>query len=66
MGMTKPTKRKRSPSEVAEERVVAAEVALRRAACAYAAVAKLDTSNTRWRRHWRALRTAAFRLAEAI
>ena len=42
--MAKPTKRKRSGSEVAEERVVVAEVALRRAALAYAEVAYLDLS----------------------
>src|SRR3954466_7548943 len=52
--MTKPPKKKRSRSEVAEERVVAAEVMLRRAALAYAKVAELDPSDPRWRRCWRA------------
>jgi len=64
--MAKPTKRKRSRSEVAEEKVRVSEVMLRRAACAYAAVAELDTSDARWRRCWRALERAAFRLAEAL
>jgi hypothetical protein len=64
--MAKPPKKKRSPSEVAEEKVVAAEVMLRRAACAYAAVADLDPSDPRWRRCWRALQLAAFRVAEAL
>jgi hypothetical protein len=64
--MPKPTKRKRSGSEVAEERVRVSEVMLRRAACAYAAVAELDPSDPRWRRCWRALQLAAFRLAEAL
>jgi hypothetical protein len=57
--MPKPTKKKRSRSEVAEERVRVSEVTLRHAACAYAAVAKLDSSDPRWRRCWRALRLAA-------
>jgi len=58
--------KKRSRSEVAEERVVAAEVMLRKAALAYAAVAKLNSTDPRWRRRWRALERAAFRLAEAL
>jgi hypothetical protein len=57
--MTKPTKRKRSEPEDAGERVVVSEVMLRRAALAYAEVAKLDPSDPRWRRCWRALRLAA-------
>ena len=64
--MAKPTKRKRSGSEVAEERVVMAEVALRRAALAYSEVASLDPSDPRWRRRRRALQLAAFRVAEAL
>src|SRR5262245_32122745 len=56
--MTKPTK-KRSESEDAGERVVVSEVMLRHAALAYAAVAKLDPSDPRWRRCWCALRLAA-------
>ena len=64
--MTKPTKKKRSEPEDAGERVVASEVMLRRAALAYAAVANLDPSDPRWRRCWRALQLAAFRLAEAL
>jgi len=64
--MAKPTKRKRSASEVAEERVAASEVMLRRAALAYAEVADPDPSDPRWRRCWRALQLAAFRLAEAL
>ena len=64
--MPKPTKRKRSASQVAEERVRVSEVMLRRAACAYAAVAELDPSDPRWRRCWRALQLAAFRVAEAL
>jgi hypothetical protein len=39
---------------------------LQSAACAYAEVAKLDPSDARWRRCWRALQLAAFRLAEAL
>lgn len=64
--MAKPTKRKRSGSEIAEERVVVAEVALHRAALAYAEVANLDPSDPRWRRRWRALELAAFRVAAAL
>ena len=64
--MTKPPKKKRSRSEVAEERVRVSEVMLRRAACAYAAVADLDSTDRRWRRCWRALQLAAFRVAEAL
>jgi hypothetical protein len=64
--MPKPTKKKRSRSEVAEERVRVSEVMLRRAACAYAAVAELDPSDPRWCRCWRALQLAAFRVAEAL
>jgi hypothetical protein len=64
--MAKPTKRKRSSSEVAEERVRVSEAMLRKAACAYAAVAELNPSDPRWRRCWRALQLAAFRLAEAL
>jgi hypothetical protein len=57
--MPKPTQKKRSQSEVAEEKALAAEVMLRKAALAYAEVAKLDPSDPRWRRCWRALRLAA-------
>jgi len=64
--MTKPANRKRSESEVAEERVVVSEVMLRKAALAYAEVADLDPSDPRWGRCWRALRLAAFRMAEAL
>ena len=64
--MTNPTKRKRSESEDAGERIVVSEVMLRSAALAYAAVANLDSSDPRWRRCWRALRLAAFRMAEAL
>jgi hypothetical protein len=64
--MPKPIKKKRSRSEVAEERVRVSEVMLRRAACAYAAVAELEPSDPRWRRCWRALQLAAFRVAEAL
>ena len=39
---------------------------LRKAALAYAAVAHLDPSDPRWRRCWRALLIAAFRVAEAL
>jgi hypothetical protein len=39
---------------------------LREAALAYAAVASLDPSDPRWRRCWRALQLAAFRVAEAL
>jgi len=35
-------------------------------ALAYAEVAKLDPSDPRWRRCWRALLIAAFRVAEAL
>jgi hypothetical protein len=63
--MAKP-KRKRSASEIAEEKALAAEVMLRRAACAYAEVAELDPSDPRWRRCWRALQLAAYRVAEAL
>jgi len=64
--MPKPPKKKRSPSEVAEEKALAAEVMLRKAALAYAEVAKLDPSDPRWRRCWRALLIAAFRVAEVL
>jgi hypothetical protein len=64
--MPKPTKRKRSASEVAEERVRVSEEMLREAALAYAAVAELDPTDPRWRRCWRALQLAAFRVAEAL
>ena len=64
--MTKPTKRKRSASEVAEERVLVSEVMLRRAACAYAEVANLDPSDPRWRRCWRALRLSAIGMVAEI
>jgi len=64
--MPKPTTKKRSPSEVAEEKAQAAEEMLRKAALAYAEVAKLDPSDPRWRRCWRALLIAAFRVAEAL
>jgi hypothetical protein len=64
--MPKPTTKKRSPSEVAEEKAQAAEEMLRKAALAYAEVAKLDPTDPRWRRCWRALLTAAFRVAETL
>jgi len=64
--MTKPTKRQRSGSEGAGERVVVSEVMLRSAALAYAAVANLDPSDLRWRRCWRALRLAATGMVAAI
>ena len=64
--MTKATKRKRPESEGAGERIVVSEVRLRGAAINYAAVAKLDPSDPRWRRCWRALQLAAFRVAEAL
>ena len=48
--MTRPTKRKRSESEGAGQRIVVSEVMLRSAALAYAAVANLDPSDPRWRR----------------
>ena len=63
--MPKPPTKKRSPSEVAEEKALAAEVMLRKAALAYAAVAKLDPSDPRWRRCWRALHLAASGMAAA-
>src|SRR5262245_32840010 len=58
--MTKPTKGKRSESEVVSE------VMLRRAALAYAAVAHLDPSDPRWRRCWRALSVAAIGMTAEI
>ncbi|HYV43710.1 MAG TPA: hypothetical protein VFA20_02570 [Myxococcaceae bacterium] len=64
--MPKPTQKKRSPSEIAEEKALAAEVMLRKAALAYAEVAKLDSTDPRWRRCWRALLIAAFRVAEVL
>src|SRR6185295_6310958 len=64
--MPKPTQKKRSRSEVAAERVVVSEVMLRQAACAYAAVANLDSSDPRWGRCWCALRLAAIGLVAAI
>ena len=64
--MPKPATKKRSPSEVAEEKAQAAEEMLRKAALTYAGVAKLDPSDPRWRRCWRALLIAAFRVAEAL
>jgi len=64
--MAKPTKRKRSEPEDAGERIVVSEVMLRRAALAYAAVARLDTSDPRWRRCWRALSVAAIGMVAAI
>src|SRR3954469_13893837 len=66
VGMPKPPTKKRSPSEIAEEKALAAEEMLRKAALAYAEVAKLDPSDPRWRRCWRALLIAAFRVAEAL
>jgi hypothetical protein len=63
--MPKPTKKKRSRSEVAEG-IVVSEVKLRRAALAYAAVANLDPSDPRWRRCWRALRLAATGMVAAM
>jgi len=59
-GMTKPTRRKRSESEVVSE------VMLRRAGLAYAAVANLDPSDLRWRHCWRALSVAAIGMVAAI
>src|SRR5690242_16550507 len=64
--MPKPTQKKRSRSEVAEERVRVSEVMLRQAALAYAAVANLDTSDSHWRRGWRALYLAAMGVSGAI
>jgi hypothetical protein len=64
--MPKPTKKKRSRSEVAEERARVSEVMLRKAALAYAAVAKLDSTDPRWRRCWRALRLAAIGMVAEI
>ena len=64
--MAKPPKKKRSRSEVAEERVRVSEVMLRRAALAYAEVANLDPSDPRWRRCWRALRLAAIGMVAEI
>ena len=64
--MPKPTTKKRSPSEVAEEKAQAAEEMLRKAALAYAEVAQMDPSDPRWRRCWRALLIAAFRVAKAL
>jgi hypothetical protein len=64
--MAKPTKKKRSESEDAGERVVVSEVMLRNAALAYAAVANLDPSDLRWGRCWRALRLAAIGMVAAI
>ena len=64
--MHKPPKKKRSRSEDAEKRVRVFEDMLRHAACAYAEVAKLGPSDPRWRRCWRALELAAFRLAETL
>jgi hypothetical protein len=64
--MTKPPKKKRSRSEVAEEKVRVSEEMLREAALAYAAVANLDPSDPRWLRCWRALQLAAYRVAEAL
>jgi hypothetical protein len=64
--MPRPTKKKRSQSEVAEERVRGAEKILREAALAYAVVASLKPCDPRWRLCWRALELAAFRLAEAL
>jgi hypothetical protein len=64
--MTKPTKKKRSASEVAEENVRVSEEMLREAALAYAEVAEMGPDDQRWRRCWRALQLAAFRVAEAL
>jgi hypothetical protein len=58
--MPKPTKKKRSESEVVSE------VMLRSAALAYAEVANLDPSDPRWRRCWRALRLAATGMVAAM
>ena len=58
--MAKPTKKKRSESEVTSE------VMLRSAALAYAAVANLDPSDPRWRRCWRALGLAAIGMVAEI
>ena len=64
--MTKPTKKKRSQSEVAERRAQRSAVMLRSAACAYAAVAHLAPTDRHWLRCWRALQLAAYRVAEAL
>jgi hypothetical protein len=64
--MPKPTQKKRSKAEDAEKRVRVFEDMLREAALAYAAVAHLGPSDPRWRRCWRALELAAFRLADAL
>jgi len=64
--MTKPTKRERSESEGARERVVVSEVMLRSAAISYAVVAKLDPSHPNWRRHWRKLRRAAIGMVAEV
>ena len=64
--MPKPTTKKRSPSEVAEEKALVSEVMLRRAALAYAAVADLDPTDPRWRRCWRVLRLAAIGMVAEI
>ena len=65
-GMTKPTKRKRPESEGARARIIVSEVALRRAAILYAAVAKLDPTHPRWLRSWRELRRAAIGMVAEI
>ena len=64
--MTKPSKRKRPESEGARARIILSEVALRRAANAYAAVANLDPSHPSWRRSWRELRRAAIGMVAEI
>ena len=58
--MVKPTKKKRSKSEVMSE------VMLRNAALAYAAVAHLDSTDPRWRRCWLALRLAAIEMVAEL
>jgi len=65
-GMTKPTKRNRPESEGARARIIVSEVALRRAANTYAAVAKLDPSHPNWLRSWRELRRAAIGMVAEI
>ena len=64
--MTKPTKRNRPESEGARARIIVSEVALRRAANTYAAVAKLDPAPPDWLRSWRELRRAAIGMVAEI
>ena len=64
--MTKPSKRKRPESEGARARIIMSEVALRRAANTYAAVAGLDPTHPKWLRAWRELRRAAIGMVAEI